>query len=70
MIPLCRGSIRIPDESGRRYMDVCYTCARFDHWSELWPEARMKPPAFDVACPAWLPKPVRNLAEESWPEER
>lgn len=70
MILHCHGRLRIPDDGGRRYKAPCYDCARFDHLTDLWPEARMKPPAFDVACPAWLPKPERNLADESWPEER
>lgn len=70
MILHCHGRLRIPDDSGRRYKAPCYDCARFDNLTDLWPEARMKPPAFDHACPAWLPKPERNEAEESWPEER
>ena len=36
---------------------------------EEQPEARMKPPVFDVACPAWVRKPERNLADERWPED-
>ena len=65
----CHGRLRIPDDSGKRYMAVCYDCARFDTWSELWPAVLMKPPAFTAACPMWVRKPERNEANESWPEE-
>ena len=70
MIMHCHGRLRVPDDSGRRYKAPCYTCARFD--TDFYPGEllRIKPPVFEVDCPQWLPKPERNEAEESWPEER
>lgn len=70
MILHCHGRLRVPDDSGQRYMPPCYTCARHD--THFYPDGflRIKPPVFETGCPQYLPKPERNEAEESWSEER
>lgn len=65
----CHGRLRTHDDSGRRYMDDCYSCARHCR-TEIEPDMWMATPYFWGSCSAWILKPEICEANERWPEER